>query len=73
MLQNDKVRLRAINRDDLPALARFNNDLEVELAGGGDPPWPQALERLTAEFETKWSHGSNDRAIRATAPVALRK
>lgn len=33
MLQNNKVRLRAISRDDLPALARYNNDLEVELAG----------------------------------------
>lgn len=60
MLQNDKVRLRAISRDDLPALARFNNDLEVELAGGGDPPWPQALERLTAEYEAKWSQGGRD-------------
>ncbi len=60
MLQNDKVRLRAIGRDDLPALARFNNDLEVEVAGGGDPPWPQALERLTAEFEARWSQGGRD-------------
>ena len=60
MLQNDKVRLRAISRDDLPALARFNNDLEIELAGGGDPPWPQALERLTAEYESKWSQGGRD-------------
>ncbi|MBK8900467.1 MAG: GNAT family N-acetyltransferase [Anaerolineaceae bacterium] len=60
MLQNDKVRLRAIGRDDLPTLARFNNDLEVEVAGGGDPPWPQALERLTAEYEAKWSQGGRD-------------
>ncbi|MBK7897209.1 MAG: GNAT family protein [Candidatus Promineifilaceae bacterium] len=60
MLQNDKVRLRAIGRDDLPALARFNNDRDVELAGGGDPPWPQALERLTAEYEAKWSQGGRD-------------
>ncbi len=60
MLQNNNVRLRAIGRDDLPALARFNNDLEVEVAGGGDPPWPQALERLTAEYESKWGQGGRD-------------
>ena len=60
MLQNNNVRLRAIGRDDLPALSRFNNDLEVEVAGGGDPPWPQALERLTAEYESKWSQGGKD-------------
>lgn len=60
MLQNNNVRLRAIGREDLPALAHYNNDLAVELAGGGDPPWPQALERLTAEYEAKWQQGGRD-------------
>ena len=38
MFQGDRVRLRAIERDDLPRLWAFNNDAEVELAGCGDPP-----------------------------------
>src|SRR4051794_1755957 len=51
MLQGPRVRLRAIERDDLPRLCAFNNDLAVELAGGGDPPYPQSLARLQAEFD----------------------
>jgi len=46
MLRGEKVVLRALNRADLPRIWQFNNDLEVELAGGGDPPMPQSLERL---------------------------
>ena len=41
MLQGDRVKLRSITRDDLVRLCEFNNDIEVELAGGGDPPLPQ--------------------------------
>ena len=51
MLNGRKVILRALTRDDLERICRFNNDLEVELAGGGDPPEPQSLERLQAEFD----------------------
>ncbi|MEZ4728518.1 MAG: hypothetical protein R3E79_15395 [Caldilineaceae bacterium] len=38
MLKGQKVLLRAMTRADLERLCQFNNDIEVELAGGGDPP-----------------------------------
>jgi len=44
VLQGERVTLRAISRDDLPRLLAFNNDIEVELAGGGDPPLPKTAE-----------------------------
>ena len=60
MLVGKRVTLRGITREDLPALWRFNNDLEIELAGGGDPPIPQAYERLQTEFDRQWSMGGRD-------------
>jgi len=60
MLQGQKVILRAMTRQDLVRLCQFNNDLEVELAGGGDPPLPQSLARLQAEFDAKVSQGDRD-------------
>ena len=60
MLVGKLVLLRALERSDLPRLCQFNNDLEVELAGGGDPPMPQSLARLTAEFESKVSGGGRE-------------
>jgi RimJ/RimL family protein N-acetyltransferase len=57
MLQGERVLLRAIEREDLPLLWAFNNDLAVELAGGGDPPMPQPLTHLQAEFESQASQG----------------
>src|SRR5712692_4136159 len=62
MLVGDKVTLRGIRREDLPRLCQFNNDVAVELAGGGDPPIPQALERLQAEFDRDASNGGRDGA-----------
>jgi RimJ/RimL family protein N-acetyltransferase len=62
VLKGDKVILRALTRDDLPHLNRFNNDLAYELAGGGDPPMPQALERLQAEFDREAGSGGRDGA-----------
>jgi len=62
MLQGEKVLLRAMNRDDLEQLCEFNNDVDVELAGGGDPPMPQTLARLQAEFDTRVSQGGRDDA-----------
>jgi len=41
MLKGHRVILRSVEREDLPILSDFNNDLEVELASGGDPPIPQ--------------------------------
>ena len=62
MLKGEKVILRALERDDLPRLWAFNNDLAVELAGGGDPPMPQSLARLQAEFDKKTGEGGRDGA-----------
>lgn len=60
MLNGSRVTLRAIERDDLPRLLSFNNDVAVELAGGGDPPWPQSFARLAADYERNASGGGRD-------------
>jgi RimJ/RimL family protein N-acetyltransferase len=60
MLQGKRVRLRSMTREDLPRLWEFNNDLEVELAGGGDPPTPQSLARLQAEYDQEVAKGGRD-------------
>jgi len=62
MLQGDKVILRGIRREDLPLLWQFHNDLELELAGGGDPPMPQSLTRLEADFDREAANGGRDGA-----------
>ena len=60
MLYGQRVTLRGITRDDLERLWQFNNDVEVELAGGGDPPYPQSLARLQAEFDQDTARGGRD-------------
>jgi RimJ/RimL family protein N-acetyltransferase len=60
MLKGERVILRSITRADLPRLNEFNNDMQVELAGGGDPPIPQSLERLEAEFNQQIGSGGRD-------------
>jgi RimJ/RimL family protein N-acetyltransferase len=60
MLISQRVTLRGITRDDLERLWQFNNDVEVELAGGGDPPYPQSLARLQAEFDQDTARGGRD-------------
>ena len=67
MLRGEKVTLRGIARDDLPHIWHFNNDLDVELAGGGEPPMPQSLERLRAEFDREGANGGG------TAPTSWSK
>jgi RimJ/RimL family protein N-acetyltransferase len=62
MFVGDRVTLRGIRRDDLPRLWEFDNDVAVELAGGGDPPIPQSFERLQAEFDQNAAKGSRDGA-----------
>ncbi len=62
MFKGEKVILRPVQREDLPLLNRYNNDLAVELAGGGDPPMPQPLPMLEAEYEQNWSKGGRDNA-----------
>ena len=60
MIQGSKLCLRAMTRDDLPRLCQFNNDIDVELAGGGDPPLPQSLARLEAEYDAQIGGGGRD-------------
>ena len=60
MLKGKKVLLRAMSREDLERLVHFNNDVAVEVAGGGDPPLPQALARLQAEFDENSGKGGRD-------------
>lgn len=62
MLTGKRILLRALRRDDLPRLNDFNNALEIELAGGGDPPIPQSLERLQAEFDQDAARGGRNGA-----------
>jgi RimJ/RimL family protein N-acetyltransferase len=62
MLKGERIILRAMRREDLPRLCEFNNDLDVELAGGGDPPMPQPLERLQADFDRDAAAGGRDNA-----------
>jgi RimJ/RimL family protein N-acetyltransferase len=60
MLKGERVTLRAVEKEDQETLWRFWNDLEVELAGGGDPPLPASLERLRARFEREEREGNRD-------------
>ena len=60
MLVGERVTLRAMRREDLAKQWEFNNDLEVELAGGGDPPMPQSFERLVADWEREAAKGGRD-------------
>lgn len=62
MLHGERVTLRALRRDDLERIWRFNNDLAVELAGGGDPPMPQSMERLLADYDRETATGGRDGA-----------
>jgi len=61
LLHGEKVLLRAVTREDLGRLARFANDLEVELAGGGDSPLPRPFERIEKDFEREVSEPPRDR------------
>jgi RimJ/RimL family protein N-acetyltransferase len=60
MLNGDKVLLRAIEDTDLPSLAGWANDLEVEVLGGGDPPTPQSVERVKAEHARRQKESPDD-------------
>lgn len=46
--------MRAVNREDLPRIYEFNNDVEVELLGGGDAPMPRPL----AYWQNRFDEGS---------------
>ena len=72
MLQGNKVLLRAFRRSDLELLCQYNNDIEVELAGGGDVPMPQPLERLLAEFDADSAKGRKRSLRRASHSCTYR-
>jgi len=55
-----QIIVHAMMRDDLVQLCQFNNDVEVEVAGGGDPPMPQSLERLQADYDANVGKGGRD-------------
>src|SRR5438067_8923969 len=57
MLKGKLVTLRSIEREDLPVLATFHNDLEVEVLGGGNAPVPQSLAALQAQFDENVKEG----------------
>jgi hypothetical protein len=74
MLRGEKVTLRAVTREDLPRLLDFWNDVEVGLAGGGDPPRPTALERLQKTFDREAAEPRATRRIsrsRLTATLSV--
>jgi RimJ/RimL family protein N-acetyltransferase len=60
MLDGTLVRLRAMERADLKRQWEFNNSLETELAGGGDPPIPQSFERLAADYDQSVGKGGRN-------------
>ena len=50
MLSREGVTLRAVERSDIEALHRWENDLRFVLDGGGDPPTPYSREKIEAQF-----------------------
>ncbi len=51
MLKGPRVTLRAFTREDLPLVWKYRTDVEVELAGGGDPPTPILFHQIEKEFD----------------------
>ncbi|MDP9222942.1 MAG: GNAT family N-acetyltransferase, partial [Actinomycetota bacterium] len=60
MLNGEKVTLRALEEEDLPALAAWANDLEIEVLGGGDPPTPKSVARVRVEHERRQAESPAD-------------
>ena len=60
MLKGEKVTLRAMKREDIQRQWAFNNDVEFEILGGGDPWEPQSLSRLEAEFDQETQKGGRN-------------
>ena len=51
MLKGPRLVLRPVQKDDLPKLYVYNQDVEVELLGGGDPPTPRPLAYWESWFD----------------------
>jgi diamine N-acetyltransferase len=62
VLTGDQVRLRAIERADLPQLWEQYNDLEVEHRASDGRPLPTSLAQLEARFEARAAQGESDKA-----------
>jgi RimJ/RimL family protein N-acetyltransferase len=53
MLVGKQVTLRALTEADVPRLTEFQNDVEFELLGGGDPPRPRPLSLVQEYFQER--------------------
>ena len=60
MLRGKRVLLRAIERDDLPRLVEFANDLEVYAFSGYHAWRPGTLPSREIEFDRKIEQQSDD-------------
>ena len=64
MLAGEKVLLRAVQRDDVPALWKLHwADLEVEIRRSMRPPIPRSLAQMEAEFEKDLETPPEDQAL----------
>jgi RimJ/RimL family protein N-acetyltransferase len=57
MLRGNRVLLRALERDDLPALHAIQNVLEVEALANDQRPRPVSLAHMQATFDARASAG----------------
>ena len=53
MLHGERVVLRALEREDLPAVAGFRNDLEVESRASDEPPLPTPLSVVQQRYDER--------------------
>ena len=60
MLAGDRVRLRALERDDLRTLWLQRNDLEVEARVTDSRPTPKSLAAMQADFDALPGRGQSD-------------
>jgi len=51
MLSGEKVKLRAVEREDLDLLTAFDNDVELELVANDVPPRPVSRSRRQRRFD----------------------
>jgi RimJ/RimL family protein N-acetyltransferase len=68
MLTGDRVTLRGVERDDLPALWRMYNDVDVEHRASDRRPVPVSLARLEELFDERAAEAQHD-AIRFVVEV----
>jgi RimJ/RimL family protein N-acetyltransferase len=69
MLQGKLVTLRAFRTDDLEVLTAYQNDVETELSGGGDPPTPTPAETMAEMWERRRAGGDASFVIEADGKV----